>query len=132
MPKRRRTKIEQEVDRELEAETKEELVAEFDQSQALHVPAKKSVSKLISIRLPVFMMKELRDLAVTRGDIGYQQLIKIFIADGLLKSKRETTSLAVTWPSRFRAGDWSNLGSSFSAYYDFQPSTSRTGDPLWK
>lgn len=92
MPKRRRTKMEQEVDRELEAETKEELLAEFDQSQALHVPARKTENTLISIRLPKTMIKGLRDVAIQKGDIGYQQLIKIFIADGLSKSETITVS----------------------------------------
>ena len=92
MPKRKRTKLEQDVDRELERETKEELLAEFDQSQALHVPARKSENKLISIRLPIAMIKGLRDVAIKRGDIGYQQLMKIFIADGLSKSGTVTVT----------------------------------------
>lgn len=92
MPKRIRSKIEKEVDAEFEAMTKEELLAEFDQSQALHVPAKKSENILISIRLPKTMIKGLRDIAVERGDIGYQQLIKIFIADGLARSGMNITS----------------------------------------
>ena len=92
MAKRRRTKIEQEVDRELEAETKEKVLADFRESEALHVPAKKSENVLISIRLPKNMIKGLRDIAIERGDIGYQQLIKIFIADGLSRSGMNITS----------------------------------------
>ena len=92
MPKRKRTKMEQDVDRELERETKEELLAEFDESQALHVPAKKTENKLISIRLPSVMIQGLRNIAIERGDIGYQQLIKIFIADGLSRSGMNLTS----------------------------------------
>ena|SRR3990167_3723030 len=92
MPKRIRSKIEKEVDAELEAKTKDELLAEFAQSQSLHAPAKKSENKLISIRLPMAMIKGLRDIAIERGDIGYQQLIKVFIADGLSRSGANVTS----------------------------------------
>ena len=88
MPKRKRTKMEQDVDRELERETKEELLAEFNESQALHVPARKSENKLISIRLPMRMIEQLREIAVKKGDVGYQQMIKIFIADGLAREFR--------------------------------------------
>ena len=87
MPKRNRSKIEKEADAEFEAKSKEELAAEFDQSHALHVPAQKRESKLISIRLPMAMIIELREVAQKRGDVGYQQLIKIFIAEGLLRSQ---------------------------------------------
>ena len=92
MAKRIRSKIEKEVDGEFEAKTKEELLAEFDHSQALHVPARKSENKLISIRLPLSMINGLRDVVIKRGDIGYQQLIKIFIADGLSRSGINVTS----------------------------------------
>lgn len=83
MAKRTRSKIEKEVDAELEAKTKEELLAEFDQSQALHVPARKRESKLISIRLPMNLLNRLRDIAIRKGDIGYQQLIKTYLAESL-------------------------------------------------
>ena len=92
MPKRNRSKIEKEVDAEFEAKSKEELAAEFAQSPALHVPAKKRESKLISIRIPMAMINELREVAQKRGDVGYQQLIKIFIAEGLLRSQNGTSN----------------------------------------
>ena len=88
MVKRIRSKIEKEVDAEFEAKTKEELLAEFDHSQTLHVPARKSENKLISIRLPLSMINGLRDIAIKKGDIGYQQMIKIFIADGLTRETK--------------------------------------------
>lgn len=132
MPKRIRSKIEKQVDAELEAKTKEELLAEFDQSQALHVPAKKRESKLISIRLPMTMIEGLRDLAIKKGDVGYQQLIKIFISEGLLRSQYETSSLSAMGTPRVRSGDWSNLDSSFSIYQEVQSPLSRTGDLKWK
>ncbi len=88
--KKKKTKeeINQEVDAEFESMTKEEAISAFDESQALHVPAKKLQSRLISIRLPTGMLDGLRDVAVKKGNIGYQQIIKIFIADGLAREAR--------------------------------------------
>lgn len=125
--KRKRTPMEEEVDRELIAKGREAF-HDFDESEALHVPAKKRESKLISIRLPSVMIKELRDLAVRKGDVGYQQLIKIFIAEGILRSQYETSSLSVMGTPRFRGGDWGNLESSFSIHLDLQTPLSKTGD----
>ena len=86
MSKRRRTPLEKAVDRELIDKGKEAL-KEFDESEAIHVPAKRRDSKLISIRLPMDMLKQLRDVAQKRGDIGYQQLMKSYLADGLEREK---------------------------------------------
>lgn len=86
MSKRRRTPLEKSVDRELIDKGKEAL-KEFDEAEAIHVPAKRRDSKLISIRLPMDMLKQLRDVAQKRGDIGYQQLIKSYLADGLEREK---------------------------------------------
>jgi hypothetical protein len=63
------------------------------------------------------MIKNLRNVAIKKGDIGYQQLIKIYIADGLLRSQFENSSFAsVCWPQA-RFGEWKNLGNS-SSYLD--------------
>ncbi len=40
-------------------------------------------SKLISIRMPKGMIEELRGVAGQKGDMGYQQLIKTYITQGL-------------------------------------------------
>ena len=87
--KKKRTSIEEEVDREIIAKGKN-VIHDFDESQALHSPAKKRENRLISIRLPMAMIDQLREAAIKRGDIGYQQMIKIFIADGLLRSQFES------------------------------------------
>lgn len=92
MSKRIRNKIEKEVDAEYLAKSKEQLKTEFDESQALHVPAQKTESKLISIRLPLSMIHELKKIVHQRGDMGYQQLIKIFIAEGLSKAQYNDTA----------------------------------------
>jgi len=131
MPRKKRRKPSDEaIDSELIAKGRGAL-RDFDESQAIHVPAKKRENKLISIRLPVTMIKELRDLAIKKGDIGYQQLIKIFISEGLLRSQFETSSLSAMWTPRFRMGDWSHLDSSFSIYHELQTPLSRTGDLRW-
>ena len=82
---RKRTLLEREVDRELISKGKDAL-KDFDESQAFYVPGKKRESKLISIRLPMDMIHKLREIANRRGDVGYQSLIKIYLADSL---KRE-------------------------------------------
>ena len=84
--RRKNEKLSRKVDAEFEAMSKEEAEKEFDKSQTFFVPARKPQSQLISIRLPIDMIDALRDAAIQKGDIGYQQMIKIFIADGLAKS----------------------------------------------
>ena len=82
--KKKRSAADRALDRELISKGREAL-KDFDKSEALRVPVKKRESKLISIRLPMSMIGDLRDAAVKKGDIGYQQLIKILIADGLAR-----------------------------------------------
>ncbi len=79
---RKRTPLEREVDQELISKGKD-VVKDFDESQALHVPAKQWDTKLISIRLPKWMILRLRELALQKGDMGYQRLIKFYLADVL-------------------------------------------------
>jgi len=59
------------------------VIKDFDNSQEIYVFPKKVENKLISIRLPLAMIKSLRNIAIIKGDIGYQQIIKSYIADGL-------------------------------------------------
>lgn len=86
MKKRKRTPLEEEVDREIIAKGKE-VLKDFDESEAIHIPAKKLESKLISIRIPMNMLDKLREVAVQKGHIGYQQLIKTYVAEGLLREE---------------------------------------------
>lgn len=80
--KKKRTSQDNAVDRELIAKGQDAL-RDFDESQALRVPAKKRESKLISIRLPMDLLKRLRESAFRKGDIGYQQLIKTYLAESV-------------------------------------------------
>jgi len=62
-----------------------EIIKDFDDSKEIYVEPKQMTHKLISIRLPLTMIKDLRVIAQKRGDIGYQQIIKAYIAEGLLR-----------------------------------------------
>ena len=120
--KKTKKEIDREVDAEFEAMTKEEAMAAFASSQPLHVPAKKRDNKLISIRLPMSMINQLRDVAMQRGDIGYQQLIKIYIADGLLRTQlgRHEVEYDKQRPVEAR-GQWHDLlDNSFSVHAETQ------------
>ncbi len=58
---------------------------EWDDSKSVKVtPEKKSPSEIsTSIRLPKTMVNKLRRVAKRKGDIGYQTLLKIWIAERL-------------------------------------------------
>lgn len=58
---------------------------EWDHSKAVEVvPDKKSLSGIsTSIRLPKEMVQKLRKIAQKKGGIGYQTLLKIWIAERL-------------------------------------------------
>ena len=60
--------------------------SEWDETKAVEIvpekrPSKSAVST--SIRLPKGMIGKLRKIAFKKGDIGYQTLIKIWIAERL-------------------------------------------------
>ena len=60
--------------------------SEWDESKGVHVKSDKNkgVNELsTSIRLPVSMVNKLRKVASRKGEIGYQTLIKIWIAERL-------------------------------------------------
>ena len=61
---------------------------DFDHSESLVVRAKKRPNRLISIRLPINMIDQLRKAAEAKGDIGYQQMIKAYIAEGLIRDAK--------------------------------------------
>ena len=67
-----------------------DITKDFDDSQEVYVEPKQMTHKLISIRLPVTMIKDLRVIAEKRGDIGYQQVIKTYIAQGLLRDTQKS------------------------------------------
>ena len=67
----------------------ENVIKDFDDSQEVYVEPKRQESKLISIRLPVIMIKNLRIVAQAKGDIGYQQILKTYIAEGLVRDNQE-------------------------------------------
>ncbi len=59
---------------------------EWDESKSTQViPEKKAAGVSTSIRLPLEMVAKLRRVAKRKGDIGYQTLLKIWIAERLEK-----------------------------------------------
>ena len=81
--KNARTKLQQTVDQEILSKGKD-IVNDFDEAEALYVPAKKRANKLISIRLPMDMIKNLHQIAERKQVIGYQQLIKNYLSEAIL------------------------------------------------
>ena len=67
---------------------------EWDESSVTEViPEQRMKTGLsTSIRLPVSMVNKLRKIAAKKGDIGYQTLIKIWIAERL---EEETLNKAI-------------------------------------
>ncbi|MNT24290.1 hypothetical protein D3C72_1597560 [compost metagenome] len=60
--------------------------SEWDDSKSVSVtPEKKSAGISTSIRLPKEMVNKLKRVAKKKGDIGYQTLLKIWIAERLEK-----------------------------------------------
>lgn len=76
------------IDQEILQKGKD-VIKDFDDTQEVFVDSKRQESKLISIRLPVSMIKNLRIVAQVKGDIGYQQILKTYIAEGLMRDSLE-------------------------------------------
>ena len=72
------------------------IIKDFDDSNEVYVEPKQATHKLISIRLPVTMIKDLRVIAQKRGDIGYQQIIKTYIAEGLFRDAQRSNNFQAT------------------------------------
>lgn len=100
----KRSKPKREVDDEI-FEKGKDIEKDFDASQRIVISFSKTETKLISIRLPKWQLNQLREVAQRKGDIGYQQLIKIYVAEGLLKEKKVVT---VTGPLGNSTGIVSN------------------------
>lgn len=82
-------KLNDSVDNEILSKGKN-IINDFDDSKEVRVEPKQMTHKLISIRLPITMIQDLRVIAEKRGDIGYQQIIKTYIAEGLLRDVRKS------------------------------------------
>ena len=82
-----------------ERDADQELISEgtnaiksFDENNELSVKPKKKGTKLISIRIPIYMMEELKHIALNRGETGYQQIIKEYVSLGLAKEQQMLTN----------------------------------------
>lgn len=78
----KRTQRDREVDNEIESEGKN-VFKGVDWTKELHVLPRTSTTRPISIRLPVQMIHQLKIAAENKGQIGYQQVIKTYITEGL-------------------------------------------------
>lgn len=92
-----------------------DVIKDFDASQEMRVEPKQLKSKLISIRLPRVMISNLRIIARENGDIGYQQIIKTYIAQGLI---RDNQPIKYNMPQAQIVFE-SNVSSSFSMNFPF-------------
>lgn len=95
-----------------------EVIKDFDASQEMLIEPKQLKSKLISIRLPMAMISNLRIIAREKGDIGYQQIIKTYIAEGLI---RDNQTIKYNMPQAQIVFE-SNVSSSFSMNLPFDNS----------
>lgn len=122
MVKENKRSNKKEVDDEMIAKG-EAVVGDFSEAESLYVPAKKRQNKLISIRLPMTMLKDLQKVAETKGDIGYQQIIKTYIADGLMRNE------ALSQPSEIPFYcQWSMPSSSSSIAKDLSQAPFGSGE----
>ena len=94
MAKNKKKLTEAEVDRELIGKGKD-VVHDFDEAKKIVVLPVKSDSKLISMRIPTSMLGQLRHVAIKRGNIGYQQVIKTYIFEGLRREIERSDSYEV-------------------------------------
>ncbi len=117
MVNRPRSKIEKEVDEELIKKGKD-AIKDFDESQLLHVRGHKLENKMIAIRLPSRMIEQLRNVAIQKGNIGYQQVIKTYVAEGLLQDRYAMT-MAQEGPKL--SGQINNSSGSSSLSQEFPP-----------
>ncbi len=80
--------------------------------------------KLISIRLPVEMIQKLKELAVQKGDTGYQQLIKWYLDEAIHK---DFLSISGTQGQEKRLADVVSIveSSALSAQWGFNPGESK-------
>ena len=68
--------------------------SEWDESKSVSVTPEKTPRSCVStsIRLPKDMVDKLRKLARRKGDIGYQTLLKIWIAERLEHELRKKSA----------------------------------------
>ncbi len=87
MAKRRRFKSEEE-EREFWSEHDSTELVDWTKAERVTLPDLKPSLKTISLRLPVFMLEEIKRMAHKR-DIPYQSLIKLFLARSVKRELQE-------------------------------------------
>lgn len=124
------------IDNEMLSKGKE-IIKDFDDSKEVYVGPKQMTHKLISIRLPLTMIKDLRIIAEKRGDIGYQQVIKTYIAEGLLRDARNSNNAqtAIYYEGSYMVSRSSSLNGNFPNQWGESgngQSQSIERSPIWK
>jgi predicted DNA binding CopG/RHH family protein len=79
---------------------RDKLLSEFDASKEFVVEPRLSSTKLVSIRLSRTMITTLKEVAAETGCLGYQTLLKSYIADGLRRYISNAASPRVVEPVR--------------------------------
>ena len=87
MAKRRRFKNEDE-EREFWSQHDSAELVDWAKAERVTLPDLKPSLKTISLRLPSFMLEEIKRLAHKR-DVPYQSLIKLFLAERVKRELRE-------------------------------------------
>jgi predicted DNA binding CopG/RHH family protein len=96
---KKRTRREDDIDAELIAKGKA-AADDFDASAAVSISPIPTPNKMIAIRLPTRMIHQLKQTAAQKGFLGYQQLIKAYIAAGLANEPKpgsSTFNLSYAW-----------------------------------
>ena len=87
MAKRRRLKNEDE-ERDFWSKRDSTEVVDWTKAALVTLPDLRPSLKTISLRLPAFMLEEIKRLAHKR-DVPYQSLIKLFLAESVRRELRE-------------------------------------------
>ena len=106
-----------------------DVIKDFDDSQEIYVEPKQLKSKLISIRLPMVMISNLRIVARQRGDIGYQQIIKTYIAEGLVRDNQNIKWNIPQVPIALVSNTF-DTSSSLDVKFPYNENEAMTGDLL--
>jgi predicted DNA binding CopG/RHH family protein len=90
MAKRRRFKSDDE-EREFWAKQDSTALVDWTKAERVTLPDLKPSLETISLRLPSFLLEEIKRLAHKR-DVPYQSLIKLFLAERVQRELKETAA----------------------------------------
>ena len=85
---KRKQSMKEDQERRFWSENDSTGVVDWSKAEKISLSQLKPSTKTISIRLPAFMLEEIRRLANKR-DIPYQSLIKLFLAERLRQEQKD-------------------------------------------